>query len=270
MLKRPEHLPDFDNPPVAETVLSVQFDPIAELQTAHLGLLWDRFRETFPNTAERPPLDPVFEEFPEELAGGSALQVRTVEEISPRLWFINPAGSELIQVQNGRFIKNWREVGGDPYPHYEKFRPNFDRDYQVFLEFLAENQLGPLRVNQCEVSYVNHIVAGDGWETFRDVSKIFTFWQSSAERPGPPEDLRLHSRFVIRSNDGEAVGRLHVDLQPAFRKPDNRPMYVLNMTARGQVGDGLDFFDIGREWVVASFKQLTTSSMHEVWRIKQS
>jgi hypothetical protein len=45
-------------------------------------------------------------------------------------------------------------------------------------------------------------------------------------------------------------------------------MYVMNMTARGQVGPDIAFFDIGRRWIVKSFEQLTTRRMHEVWRKK--
>jgi hypothetical protein len=39
----------------------------------------------------------------------------------PRLSFANEQGNEMIQVQNDRFIKNWRKEGdGEQYPHYEK------------------------------------------------------------------------------------------------------------------------------------------------------
>ena len=78
----------------------------------------------------------------------------------------------------------------------------------------------------------------------------------------------MHARFLIPGEAGEPIGRLHVDLQPAVRTSDNRPMYVLHLTARGQVSDGLEFFDIGRDWIVQTFKRLTSSSMHDVWRIK--
>jgi uncharacterized protein (TIGR04255 family) len=270
MNPRPEHLADFEKPPVVETVLSVQFEPLPLLQTAYLGLLWNEFRMSFPKTEERPPLDPVIEQFSESPTVRVGLKLQALESIpAPRIWFVNHKGSELIQVQSDRFIKNWREVGQDPYPHYENFRPNFDRDYRIFVDFLAKNQLGAPRVNQCEVTYVNHILAGEGWEQYGDVGKIFTFWQSpNLASPGLPEDLRLHSRFVIRGEDGGPIGRLHVDLQPAVRTSDNHPMYVLHLTARGQIGEGVDFFDIGREWIVASFERLTTSAMHQIWRIK--
>lgn len=270
MHPRPEHLPNFENPPVVETVLSVQFEPLPLLQTAYIGLLWNEYRSSFPKTEERPPLEPVVEQFPESPTARVGLKFQAVENFPAlRVWFINDKGSEMIQVQNDRFIKNWRAVDRDPYPHYENFRPNFDRDYRILVDFLAKNQLGTPRVNQCEVTYVNHILAGEGWERYGDADKIFSFWRSpDLVPPGVPEDIRLHTRFVIPGAGGEPVGRLHVDLQPAVRTSDNHPMYVLHLTARGRVGDGVDFFDIGREWIVLAFERLTTSTMHRIWRIK--
>lgn len=145
----------------------------------------------------------------------------------------------------------------------------FDRDFGIFLAFLEKNRLAAPRVNQCEVTYVNHILTGKGWERYGDLEKIFTFWRSpDATPPGPPEDLRLHTRFIIPGDAGKPIGRLHVDLQPAIRVSDSLPMYVLHLTARGQVGDGLAFFDLGREWIVKTFKRLTTESVHNIWRIK--
>lgn len=272
MPPRPEHLPDFGDPPVVETVLSVQFEPLPLVQTAHLGLLWNEYRALFPKTEERPALDPVIEQFPESLMARVGLKFQAFENPPvPRIWFSNDRGGEMIQVQNDRFIKNWRKEGeGDQYPHYdETIRPNFDRDYAIFLAFLQKNQLGIPHVNQCEVTYVNHILAGQGWERYGEIEKIFMFWRSpDVIPPGPAEDLRLHARFVIPGSEGKPVGRLHVAVQPAVRTSDNRPMYVLHLTARGQVGEGVDFFDIGREWIVTTFKRLTTSSMHNIWRIK--
>lgn len=272
MSRGSENLPDFDDPPVVETVLSAQFEPLPSVQTAHLGLLWDEYRASFPKSAEHPALDPVVEQFPERPSGrvGLKLQMFEVPPI-PRLSFANGQGNEMIQVQNDRFIKNWRKEGdGEQYPHYEKtIRPNFDRDFGIFLGFLGKNRLGPPRVNQCEVTYVNHILSGKGWDNYGEFEKVFTFWRSpDATPPGPPEDLRLHARFIIPDDGGKPIGRLHVDLQPAVRISDNLPMYVLHLTARGQVGDGLGFFDVGRKWIVTTFKRLTTESMHNIWRIK--
>jgi uncharacterized protein (TIGR04255 family) len=261
--------PEFKSPPVVETVLSVQFDPLPKLHAAHLGLLWDQYRQSFPVTEEKAALDPVREQFPEASSSRVGLRFETIDGPPPlRLWFISSNGDEMIQVQNDRFIKNWRKGGdGDRYPRYERtIRPNFDRDFSIFLGFLAKNQIGTPRVNQCEVTYVNHIPAGKGWERYGDLERIFTFWRSpDSTPPGQVEDLRMHSRFVIPGEDGSPVGRLHVDLQPAVRTSDKQPMYVLHLTARGQVGDGLGFLDVGRQWIVQTFVRITSKPMHDVW-----
>lgn len=134
---------------------------------------------------------------------------------------------------------------------------------------MTANRLGTLRVDQCEVTYVNHILSGGGWDGFGDVDKVFSFWKSPTGRiPGNSADLNAHARFVIPAGDGTPAGRLHVEIQPAFRASDHKAMYVFHLTARGQVGEGFDFFDLGRRWIVESFAALTTPQMHEVWKRK--
>jgi len=272
----PQHsqpLPEFDNPPVVETVLSVQFDPLPSMRTAHLGLLWERYKSSFPTTEERPPLGAVTEQFPEPPAQRIGLQIQVPESFpAPRLWFTTQRGNEMIQVQNGRFVKNWRKQGaGEQYPRYERtIRPGFERDYRIFLDFLKEHGLGAPNVNQCEVTYVNHILAGEGWQHYSDFGNIFNFWRAeNITPPGLAEDLRMHLRFVIPDATGTPIGRLHVDVQPAVTVSDIHPMYVMELTARGKAGDELLFFDAGREWIVRSFKHLTTRPMHRIWGIKE-
>ena len=269
---RPVDLPDFDEPPVVETVLSAQFERLADVRTAHLGLLWGRFRDDFPRTEERPPLDPISEQFPETPRRVRlGLELQTLENPPvPRLWFITNQGNEMIQIQPDRFIKNWRKEGhGETYPRYEKIKASFERDFAVFRNFLADQRLGTPRINQCEVTYVNHIVAGEGWQSFSDAQHIFTFLAFSAESiPGRPEDARIYTRHVISGPDSKPIGRLHVEVQPAYRASDSQPMYVLHLTARGQIGEAIDFFDVGRSWIVRSFAALTTPRMHEIWRRK--
>lgn len=272
LTSRPGDLPDFESPPVVETVLSVQFEPLTELRTAHLGLLWEKFRARFPKVEDRPPLDPVVERFPEAPRAKLGLRLQTLETPPvPRMWFVTDRGNEMIQVQPDRFIKNWRKEGqGEEYPHYETGRQRFEQDFDTFLRFLTENRLGTPCVNQCEVTYVNHILAGEGWDGFGDFEKVFSFFRPPAgDIPGEVEDVRTHLRFTISGPGGEPIGRLHADIQPAYRTADNRPMYVFHLTARGQVGDSVEFFEIGRRWIVKSFAALTAPRMHALWKRKE-
>jgi uncharacterized protein (TIGR04255 family) len=235
-------------------------------------LFWRKVKDRFPETEERSSLTPLFERFPDPLAIGGRVRFEAMEVPElPRLWLHNATHTELIQLQSDKFIKNWRkQAEADPYPHYEPIiKPAFERDFDEFKVFLAEENLGTIKVNQCEVTYVNHIVSGEGWDRFGEIERIFTFWSGTPYPfPGRPEDLTAHLRFPIIHEASGPIGRLHVDIQPALRASDNCPMYVMNMTARGQLGTGIAFFDIGRQWIVRSFEQLTTQDMHRIWEKK--
>jgi hypothetical protein len=126
--------------------------------------------------------------------------------------------------------------------------------------------------NQCEVTYVNHIISGAGWERHGELGEILTVWTTrySDTFLSEPGDIGLRVRYIIPDADGSPLGRLLVGVDPAFRTEDDRPIYVLILTARGRpTSDGIEgaigFLDVGREWIVRAFTSLTSPRMHEVW-----
>ncbi len=269
---RLKDLPDFRNPPLAETVLSLQFEPIAGLTSAHLGLLWQRFRERLPLIEEQPPLPPMLETF----GPPSPARVEvTVEEKPPvpRLWFLNQDKTELIQVQADRFIHNWRKMEGmAPYPRFEAIRDKFRGEVATLGKFLEDEEMRSPIVNQCEVTYVNHIEPSGVWERHGQIDKVLAGWAATPERRFLPEaeDGGVRLRFVMRDDGGKPMGRLHVMSQAAWKKADNAPILILNLTARGEpAGEGIEgafrFFEIGRRWIVKGFAELTTTQMHKAW-----
>lgn len=268
MTVRPADLPDFENPPVVETLLSVQFDRLSLPKVAHFGLYWDEIRSRFPQTEEQGELPTITERFPDQPQANFGIQLQTLAAPpAPRFWFINKEGTELIQVQRDRFIKNWRKAGDqDQYPRYEHVKLGFDQDFGRFTEFVSRNELGTVRVNQCEVTYINHIVAGQGWETHADIEKVFTSWhQPVTALPGPAEEIAFRAKFPILDDSSSFCGRLHVAVQPVRRITDSKPMFLMELTARGQIDAGTEFFDLGRRWIVKTFAELTTPLMHNVW-----
>ena len=56
-------LPSYENPPVVEVALSVQFEGPQTLRTPELGLFWQGLRDRFPKLEEHPPLDSVIGQF---------------------------------------------------------------------------------------------------------------------------------------------------------------------------------------------------------------
>ena len=128
--------------------------------------------------------------------------------LAPRCWFLNSAGTELIQVQTDRFIHNWRKVGdGDQYPRYEHLRTAFAAELRKLVEFLQRQQPGRLVPNQCEVTYVNHIVPGDAWKKHGDLDKVLTVFQGrySSDFLGDVEEAGVNVQFVIPGSSGKPM-----------------------------------------------------------------
>lgn len=269
---RPEDLPDFGKPPVAETVLSLQFEPLEGLTTAHIGLLWQRFRDQLPLIEEHPPLPPVFERF--EPPVPSRIEVRVEQKPPvPRLWFLNRRRTELIQVQSNRFLHNWRKMQDlEPYPRYGPIRDKFRGEVATLEQFLSEEDLGTLAVNQCEVTYVNHIEPSGVWERHGQLDMVVRGWSGLPAEGFLPEaeDGVVRLRFVIRGEAGKPIGRLHAAVQPGWKKSDKSPILTLTLTARGMpLGEGIEgafaFLDLGRKWIVKGFAEWTTPEMQRVW-----
>lgn len=271
-LFRPEDLPDFRRPPLVETVLSIQFQPLQRFSLVHVGLLWHKFRSTFPLIEEHAPLRAVSETF-----GGPApgrVEVPTeAEPPLPRVCFLNESKSELIQIQADRFIHSWRKTGAvsTPYPRYERIRTNFRHEVREFHEFLADERLGSVAVDQCEITYVNHIEPCQAWHSHGRIEGVLRNWTGQPRSFLPElEDGSIQQRFVIRSGSDRPLGRLHASLTPAWKSAGKSPILDLTLTARGSpldegIDGAFDFFDLGREWIVKGFLDLTTADMHRAW-----
>ena len=268
----PSSLPDFEGPPVVEVAMGVQFEPLP-LTAAHLGLLWQKYRDRLPLLEERPPLDQVVERFGVRQRPPRS-KITLFEQAPPtRLWLSSESGDELVQVQRDRFIFNWRKGEDDrEYPRYEAVARNFRSTFATFSAFLKEQDAPVPKPTQCEVTYINHILPVDGvWTSHAEAAKAVTLVGAARGSFLPdPEDVRVAARFIIKDSGGSPVGRLHAVVEPRFLVRDDRPLLFLQLTARGRpLGEGLDgaeaFIDLGREWIVNGFLDVTTPEMHSVW-----
>ena len=143
----------YENPPIDEIVCDILFDSIKDLRTGHFGILWEKFRPDFPEIEDHILLAPV----PEDLETPNKL-------LLPRIWFVHKNENEVVQVQQNRFIHNWRKrQPDDEYPGYEKVIENFERRYlSRFQQLLAEENLGNLVARKYELTYIDLIPEGQG------------------------------------------------------------------------------------------------------------
>jgi uncharacterized protein (TIGR04255 family) len=263
---------DFRRPPVTETILGVQFAPLRGLSLPYLGLYWATVRSEYPTQEVKPPLAPIVEEF-DRRPGLPTVSLELASEPDVRCWLIDSTSTQLIQIQRDRFIRNWRkgEPPHDRYPRYDDLKPRFESDWSGFLAFLEREGLGTPEVNQCEVTYINHIPLGDGYHSLGSLHEVLSILGAPVRRDvlPEPEVFVFNTRYVLPGNRG----RLHVSAQPAVRRQDLRTVLQLTLLARGaprssSTDDILAWFDEGHDWIVHGFKEMTTLSMHEVWGVE--
>lgn len=271
----PSSLPDFGEPPLIEVALSVQFDKLDALQIPQLGLAWQAFRNRFPKTEEQPPLEPSFEQFGPRVGGHRGVRLELLStQPTPRLWFLNEEGTELVQIQRDRFVRNWRKKDeADTYPRYHRLREAFHQDFNAFCQLVSEQGWGSIEPNQCEATYVNLITPGDEWSLHGELEKVITLFSSrySDKDLGIPEEAAVNVKYVLNDGADRPVGRLHINAIPVLRASDNVPAVRLTLTARGMPeGSGIDgalrFIDRGGEAIVRSFTSITTKEMHKIWK----
>lgn len=268
-------LPDFRKPPVIETVLSVQFAPIKEWGIPHLGLFWEAIRKDFSRFEVHPPIQSDVETFdPPEVVQGPGIRIEVGAMPESRCRYVGDDKHSILQLQNGLFVFNWKKDSlDDEYPKYEQFvRPSFEKYWNQFLAFLKDEDLEEPKAVQCEVTYVNHIPKGEAWDDVGDWSTVFNFLSFPSEMNflSVPESANIDLAYLIP----EKRGRLRAKIRRAIRISDRCDVIALHLIARGRPEssalDGIvDWFELGHEWVVRGFTELTTKKMHQIWeRVK--
>jgi uncharacterized protein (TIGR04255 family) len=274
MRKQPASLPEFEYPPVSEVALSVEFQPLENWRSPHAGLYWARISSDYPHTDVQAALPSQIEEFGEKFWQRPGVRFEIVNPDVSRFWFLAEPPTRLIQVQRDRFILNWRKVHGDEvYPRYAKeIRPRFEIEWARFKQFVADQKLGELDVKQCEITYVNDIIKGDGWQAFGDSLTLFSPWYGTGSTGflSSPETLSIAGSFLMP----EGRGRLHFATQHVMRQIDQREAVQLRLVARGKPDSGADpdilhWMDIGHEWIVRGFEDLTSPRAHDLWKRKR-
>lgn len=273
-------LPDYANPPVAETVLGVQFDRFPQLRNGHLGAFWLELNQRdWPTIGDAPPLPNQFENFADSSGWARAVQLQLTQDPSFRIQIKNADLNRMIQIQNSRLHFNWMKEEGGRYPRYEAVRQEFTTILNQFRQFVAARELGEFKPNQWEVTYVNKIPRGTVWTTPAD-------WGFFRPLGGVPtiggliegESFGGEWHFVIPGQRG----RLHIDWQHGKaprgkgEEATGEDSVRLNLTARGPiVGSETDDrvmagLDLGHETIVRAFASLMSDDANRYWEIKNA
>ena len=260
-------LPSFRKPPVIEVALSVQFAPLEEWGIPYFGLFWQKIRAEFPDYSVQPPLASEIEPFDRPIVRRE-VQLMFTQQPDARCWYLTKDGHQLIQVQKDRFVCNWRKLDLDVnYPRYKNHgRPQLEHNWNRFTSFIESEKLPKCEVVQCELTYVNHIPKGQGWNSVDEWSNVFTFFEWKPTVLPAPESGRLSFACTLP----DKKGRIRIDASHAMRPSDGQEVLALNLTCRSkpissQVNDILECMDLCREWIVRGFADITTTAMHKLW-----
>ncbi|MCZ6804965.1 MAG: hypothetical protein O7D86_13840 [Proteobacteria bacterium] len=98
--------PTFNNPPVVERVIGVQFSELNFLRNAHIGWFWKSFPDDeWTHVSEAPKIESKLERFGSKLKPDTSPPFRLMTEPSTeRHQIIRKSGDRMIQIQNTRFL----------------------------------------------------------------------------------------------------------------------------------------------------------------------
>jgi uncharacterized protein (TIGR04255 family) len=268
-------LPNYGNPPVVETIVGVQFEPLANLTNAHLGAFWSTLdTDEWPLLQDAPVLPRQEERFGPEVQWGKSLRLQLTQDPSSRLQIRNRDGNRMLQVQNGRMHLNWLGGGENKYPRFPKVRREFEDRILDLNKFVTQKNIGTLVPDQWEVTYVNRIPqklwqTPADWGFFKPLNGV-----PSIDGVIEAESFSGEWHFVIPGQRG----RLHVNWQHAKdAEPDDVSHIRLTLTARGPVDITDDAhtavmtgIDLGRTTIVQSFERLMSATANEEWKLKDA
>lgn len=260
----------YKNPPVVETVLSVQFKPFGDFGAGQLGAFWRELGTEWPHVTDAPAIDPVYERFESDAVWEQAAFVKFSSKMDVRLQIRNESRDRMIQVQNGRFFYNWLKTPETDYPSYDLVLPGFIEHWDKFHKFIiSQKSTCEIEPNLWEVLYVNHIPQGVVWNELSDIPEVLTFLRQP-ELTGLKvlaENIGGEWSFVISPKKG----RLYVTLGMKMKR-DVRNL-VITLTARGPIGDGFgdlhEGLNLGHKVVTEAFSRITSKRAQDYWGVIQ-
>ena len=241
----------YENPPINEIVCDILFDSIEGLRAGHFGILWQKFRPDFPEIEDHILVAPI---------PGDDLETPNKFPL-PRVWFIHKNENEVVQVQQNRFLYNWRKQrAADQYPGYEKVIENFEKYLSGFQEFLAAENLGNLAAREYQLVYIDLIPKGEGWGNLDDLEKVFPNLLQTIPFTNL-KGINWQTIFSLPNN----LGQLQMSIRDARRVSDDHPLLKIEFKAlSNQPYEPMrEWFDAAHSTIIKLFSNLISNEIQE-------
>jgi uncharacterized protein (TIGR04255 family) len=249
----------FDRPPVNEVALGRIFFMRPDFLVPHYGLIWERLRDQYPLCQQAAPI-----------FGPTGFITDPQGIALPRIWMLSSDQSRLIQLQQDRHYVNWRQVDGvGEYVRFPWIMEEHQRVSRVIDEFFHAELGSPLQTVGMELSYVNLIPLTAEVELVDQVASILRDVRAPEQSRSTGNPIFFGSQTDWAMPDGR--GGLSAKVA-AGMQPDGKRMMRLEISATCMPLNGMDeaaWIKQAHDAIVTSFKELTTSAMHETWGLRR-
>jgi len=260
-------LPRYSNPPVVETVLSVQFAPLNGYSSAFAGRFWGlSLGKDWTKSTEAPRIDDQFERFDSQSMWMQGVMRVSTGGQPQRVQITSANEDRMIQIQDSRFILNWRKQPGQTYPTYPALSAEFLAQFRKFAEFARDAGLGNIEPNGWELTYVNHIPKGEMWNSPEEFSKIVPGLRAVATPDCTLETMNADWRYTLANERG----RIYASIRHVKILSTGSDAMMIQLVTRGPVSlenqhsleDGLD---LGHAATARFFTALTSAEAQAHW-----
>lgn len=222
----------FKHPPINELVIGVYFaQDVPTLRAEHVGLFWASVRKQFPTIRQQPEVNKP------SLARPDRVNVVITEELFPmgRYWLQGKDGNELIQIQKGAFLFNWRR-GTVAYPHFDQVKNAFDKYYASFLKFLSKELKAEPKPQVAELTYINLVEPCEYWSGVQDTHNVIPQFRLVTSAEAANADFNYVTSERLRP-DLMLTTAVRTGRTP---KDQKRPVLVFEIRAIGLLVEGDD------------------------------
>lgn len=255
----------YERSPVVEVAVGIEFLQLPGLGAVRLVGLHELWKGTFPKIQEQPALPPTASV--KNMQAGFQVQLgfQISNSLPPlRVWMLNDAEDELLQVQNDRLLLNWRRaLGSDrPYPRFAHLKEVYEQVFDEFVSHVQRSDVGTFKPHTAVVTYVNRFALSPG-ESLKDaLTPLNPDWESL---PGAVTELR--QAFPLWNwIPGDSGGQVSTTAGIDATDPTFGYLELVTRVNLEQPGiDPMTALDIAHASGVHTFEAVTSEKMHERW-----
>jgi uncharacterized protein (TIGR04255 family) len=255
----------FANPPINELIIALYHLPIMEIKAQHIGIYWQRIRDTYPRCEQRPIIAfaPADSE-PLQEGPGEIFPL-------PRFWFFRDNHPTLIQIQRNAFLLNWRRGSENEYPRYETVVKEFWQEFEAYRAFVQEwGGQGFNVIQRCELNYINLVTTNEVFANPAQLKNVLPPVASLSDfQTEASQIIGMNATVTYQVNE---TLRIDLAIRLGHRLDTKELVAILDLKAHG-VPSNLSFeetrswYDSAHDTIYEMFLNATSKQVQErVWK----